>query len=102
MAHVYIAVAVARKDRKDKDCYNDAFNLLCEYIPAYFDYVDEDDVCQYTVEEVRNNKEILTNVYAYFTEYESYSKDLNDWNIENGLLWNLRADDLIYIFHCHE
>ena len=102
MGHVNIAVSLWRQGRTKEKCAQEAYFELCKYIPDLFDYVDDEKMEYYTVKEIRENKNILAKVTAYFTPYASNNKDLSEESIEQGLLYGLADDDYVYILDCHE
>ena len=102
MAHVFVAVAIERVDRSTKACDRATINELYEHVPDMFDYVDEESLERYDVKTIKEQQEILSKVYGYFSRYGDFNTDLSDDSISNGLLYGLNDDDFIYIVDCHE
>ena len=102
MAHMDIAVAINCREKILVECDREIISGLCECIPDMFDYVDEDSIRRYSVKEIKSNKKLLTSVYGYFSSYQSFTKDLSDRSIDDGLLYGMDDDDLVYIVDCHE
>ncbi len=102
MAHVYIAAAMERGDRSREKCDRAVINALYEHVPDMFDYVDEDSLERYDVKTIKEKREILSDVYGYFSKYGDFNTDLSNESVDNGLLYGLNDDDYIYIVDCHE
>lgn len=102
MAHVYVAVAMGRGDKTTETCDSAVLNELYEHVPDMFDYVDEETLERYDVKTIKEQKDILSEVYGYFSKYGDFNTDLSNESINNGLLYGLNDDDFIYIVDCHE
>lgn len=102
MAHVYVAAAMARGDKIPEKCDRAVINELYDHVPDMFDYVDEESLERYDVKTIKENRDILSKVYGYFSKYGDFNTDLSNESVNTGLLYGLNDDDLIYIVDCHE
>ena len=102
MAHVYVAVAMERGDKTTKACDCAVINELYEHVPDMFDYVDEETLERYDVKTIKEQTDILSKVYGYFSKYGDFNTDLSTESVNDGLLYGLNDDDYIYIVDCHE
>ncbi len=102
MAHVYVAVAMERGDKTTKACDCAVINELYEHVPDMFDYVDEETLECYDVKTIKEQTDILSKVYGYFSKYGDFNTDLSTESVNDGLLYGLNDDDYIYIVDCHE
>ena len=99
--HMYIGVAIDKSEFKGQNLDDVVINILCERIPDLFDYIDDDNMVSHTISEVKNNEEIIKNLYGYFDPFQAYSEDFSPEAIKDGFLYGLQDDDLIYVVNCH-
>lgn len=102
MAHVYVAVAMERGDKTTEACDSAVLNTLYEHVPDMFDYVDEESMERYDVKTIKEQKDILSKVYGYFSKYGDFNTNLSNESIKNSLLYELKETDFVYIVDCHE
>ena len=99
--HMYIGVAVDKSKFEGQSLDDVVINILCERIPDLFDYIDDDHMVSYSVSHVKNNADIIENLYGYFDPFQSYSKNFSPEAIKDGFFYSLQDDDLIYVVNCH-
>lgn len=99
--HMYIGVAVDKSKFEGQNLDDIVINILCKHIPDLFDYIDDDNMVSYSVRHVKDNVDIIENLYGYFDPFQSYSENFSPEAIKKGFLYNLQDDDLIYVVNCH-
>ena len=99
--HFNVAVAIKRTGKNKKQLEEMVIDILCERIPDLLDTFDSDNMKRMTVSQFRKRKGVVQTLYGYFDQYRSYSTNLTESSIQDGLLYNMDDHDYIYIVDCH-